>query len=151
MVLLMRPQAESKGLSLNFEVDDAIPTTLYGQKNSLERIFLNLLGNAVKFTKKGKINLVCKAMKAKEDHVMNLRIVVKDTGVGITKGKLDKIFDKFNKLAAPSGKYKGSGLGLYFVKVLTERMDGKVTVKSEPGKGTQFQLDIPLSTKRKLA
>lgn len=150
MIALMRAQAEYKDLNLSYSVDDNVPSTLYGQKVAIERILLNLLGNAIKFTKRGEITLHCAIKEKLKNNKVIVQIKVTDTGIGISKEKLGDIFAKFHKLATPKGKYKGSGLGLYFVQSLTERMGGSVHVESQKGKGACFIVELPMTTKRQL-
>jgi signal transduction histidine kinase len=110
-------------------------------KDKLERILLNLLSNAIKFTREGGSVLV--SLDAGEENAI---ISVKDTGTGIPKDKLKKVFDRFMQIRDPnSPEYEGSGIGLSLVKFFTELHGGKIKVLSEPGKGSEFIICLPLA------
>lgn len=108
---------------------------------ALERIFLNILGNSVKFTpKNGTILVISKLMND------NAIIEVKDTGIGISPDELPFIFDRFHQVDSSSTrKYQGSGIGLALVKELVEKMNGQVLAESEPNTGTTMRITLPLS------
>lgn len=133
---------KAKQKNIEFEVifDDKTPKYLEGDKTRIKQVFENLLENAFKFTKTGKVTLSIlenqrRARKA------NLNISIKDTGIGISPEKIDLIFNSFTQLNN-SQKYAGTGLGLAIVKGLVELMDGKITVESEENVGTEFKLNI---------
>ncbi len=130
----LRPQAESKGLYLRFEpVGDVLIET---DPDRVRQILLNLLGNAIKFTERGGVTV---RIETSDDFV---KIHVIDTGVGIPKEDLDKIFDKFVQVGEK--RMGGTGLGLAISKKLAELLGGKITVRSEVGKGSDFVLWLPL-------
>lgn len=153
LIAIFRPAMKQKGLKFETYYDDNIPELLYGHELLLHRIILNLLGNALKFTDKGSISLEVSLLQKRTDKV-SVKIVVKDTGIGIPENKHELIFDKFNRLS-PSyeNHYKGSGLGLYMVKEFIKKLGGDIKVQSAPGKGSQFisalQFKIPTSTQLK--
>lgn len=153
LVAIFRPALKQKDLSFELYYDDNIPEVLFGHESLLHRIILNLLGNALKFTDGGSIGLEVSLLQKKSDKV-SLKIVVKDTGIGIPPDKQEMIFDKFNRLS-PSyeNHYKGSGLGLYMVKQFIQKLGGDVKVTSVPGGGAQFnctvQFKIPTSVQLK--
>lgn len=107
----------------------------------IEKILLNLLGNAVKFTKQGKITVSIKTSPV-------LNIVIRDTGIGIDEKHHEEIFEEFFKVVASykNSDYAGIGKGLYLVKKYTEELNGTVTVKSSLGKGSVFEVTIPINT-----
>lgn len=146
-VELLEPVAKDRNLGLSFEIANNIPVYLKGLRIYLSRILLNLTSNALKFTEKGfvKISTSLESMPDKQDNMVYLRIAVSDSGIGIPQDKFKEIFKHFSRLT-PSykGIYKGSGLGLYAVKKYIETMNGKITVKSEIGKGSEFTLVVPL-------
>ncbi len=147
LISIFRPAIKHKGLKLEAYYDDNIPKVLYGAEILLHRIILNLLGNAVKFTDRGAISIEVSLLQKRVDKV-SLKIVVKDTGLGIPKDKQQMIFDKFSRLTPSYGNhYKGSGLGLYMVKQFIEKLGGDIKVNSESGRGAQFvctvQFKIP--------
>ncbi|MFZ0218866.1 MAG: ATP-binding protein [Candidatus Aquirickettsiella sp.] len=136
---LMKPSLQSKGLSFKLRLDSKL-TVIISDRNKLKRLLLNLLANAVKFTKRGTVSLEINLLASKKDEV-RIEIGVADTGIGIAKDKLDKIFDYFYR-AHPSyqAEYSGYGLGLYLVKKATEALGGEINVSSEEGKGSCFSL-----------
>ena len=144
IVQLIKPAMSDKQLILDQKYDNKIPQYLVGNRWHLFRILLNLVSNAIKFTKAGKITIGAQLAKQKEQEAI-IKISIKDTGIGIPKGKEAIIFEQFSRLT-PSyeGIYKGSGLGLYIVKQFVESMDGEIYVESEEGKGSTFICVIPL-------
>jgi len=130
----LRPQAESKGLYLKFEaVEDILIET---DPDRVRQILLNLLSNAVKFTEKGGITVKMET----DDGFVKIHVI--DTGVGIPKDKIEKIFDKFVQVGEK--RAGGTGLGLTISKKLAELLGGRITVESEVGKGSVFTLWLPL-------
>ena len=143
---LMQPAVVSKGLDFQIKLDANLPL-INTDQIKLKRLLLNLLGNAVKFTKEGKVCLDINLL-AIEKNQANIEIRISDTGIGIPEDKLDKIFDRFYRIH-PSYKaqYTGYGIGLYLVKKTLELLDGKIKVSSKEGKGSCFTLefDFPLA------
>jgi signal transduction histidine kinase/DNA-binding response OmpR family regulator len=136
-------KTKEKGLLLTASVEEQVPEILEGDAVRLTQILVNLIGNAVKFTQRGSINVAIHAEPLPLDRV-NLFISVSDTGIGIEKEKLPSIFDRFRQAEdSITRKYGGTGLGLSIVKDLVDLQQGNVTVLSEPGLGTRFQLTIP--------
>ena len=145
VVALNRPRTESKGLTLEFEVDGNLPTWLRGDAFRLRQILLNLLDNAIKFTEKGKIRLEVDCPSVASTGLYRFR--VKDTGIGIASQSLPHIFESFSQAnGAISRQYGGTGLGLAICQQLSQLMGGKLTVSSQIGQGSQFELSLPLST-----
>jgi len=119
-----------------------IPTRLYGDKSKIKEIIINLLTNSIKFTEKGKILFEVKCINSKEK--CNLIISVNDTGCGIRKEMMDKLFEKFSRdEEVMNSTIEGVGLGLAITKNLVELMDGKITLNSIVGQGTTFIVSIP--------
>lgn len=107
-------------------------------------VIFNLISNAIKFTHEyGKISVEV------IDKVDFVEVIVKDTGVGIPKDKINKIFEKSIRLVNPSNKIEGSGIGLYLVKHIVDMHGGKVIVNSDIGKGSEFIIKIPAKFRRK--
>lgn len=153
LIAIFNPTIKYKGLKLEIYYDDNIPQLLYGQELLLHRIALNLLGNAVKFTDKGTISLEISLLQKKSDKV-SLKLVIKDTGIGIPADKQEIIFDKFSRLTSSyTTAYKGTGLGLYMVKEFIKKLGGDIKVTSALGKGAQFtctvQFKIPTGAQLK--
>ncbi len=127
---LMAAALKLKGLTLNFNCQDKILNT---DKFRLTRMLLNMVGNAIKFTKKGQINVEVVTEP-------KLKIIVEDTGIGIPDDKLKFIFNKFTKLkqSGESQTFTGSGIGLYMAKQFANELGGDIFVESELGKGSKF-------------
>ncbi len=131
--------AEEKGIAFTVTVDPALPKTLYGDEDAINKVALNLLGNAIKFTEKGSVSLHLE----KGDGVWRIR--VQDTGIGIPHHAREFIFEEFRQVDQSSRrKYGGTGLGLAIVQKYTRTMGGTVTVESEPGQGSTFTVTLPL-------
>jgi len=145
---LVQPSILEKKLKLAVNYDKKIPKYLIGDSTRIERIFFNLIGNAIKFTHKGTIGISVHLEK-KEGKNLTLKIIVKDTGIGIPKEKQQIIFSEFEKLK-PSymGIYKGYGLGLSIVKKFIAEINGKIHLKSKPKEGSTFTCYLPLKVAR---
>lgn len=140
---LLKPQAEKKGLELQLEYAEAVPTYIWGDPARLRQIIINLLGNAIKFTQKGhvKVSVATQLVDGKD----MLRVSVDDTGVGIPADKLDHIFEKFTQAdESITRNYGGTGLGLTISRHLVEMMGGVMGVSSTEGSGSTFWFRIPL-------
>lgn len=136
-------KAEEKKLDLRIYVDPTIPRHLVGDPTRISQILINLLGNAVKFTEKGYIELRTTLQKQEPD-IFWLRFDVTDTGIGIAPDHAEKIFDSFTQAGADvTRRYGGTGLGLTISRQLANLMDGTITVQSELGKGTVFTVVLP--------
>jgi len=135
-------RAKELRLDLTLQKESVIPMVL-ADRNKLTEIFTNLIGNALKFTKKGgKIRITAK--KASD----NVEVSISDTGVGIPKEQLDKIFTKFGRVGesyATIAQTSGTGLGLYITRNYLDKMGGKIWVESALGKGTTFTFSLPIA------
>jgi signal transduction histidine kinase/CheY-like chemotaxis protein len=132
-----------KGLDFTAVVDKLVPDTLSGDPIRLTQIFVNMIGNAVKFTSEGAIRISVN-YKGREGNHIRLGFVISDTGIGIVKEKLPDIFDRFRQAEdSTTRKYGGTGLGLAIAKDLISLQGGEMEVESEPGKGTIFRFTIP--------
>ena len=132
-----------KKVKLTVDLDKNLPDNLIGDPSKLSQILLNLLGNAVKFVEKGKINLEV-AMRSIEKKKVYIQFLVADTGIGIANDKLQYIFESYKQAEDDTRmKYGGSGLGLSIVKEIVDRMDGLIAVKSTLGAGTTFKVTLP--------
>lgn len=141
---LMLARIKYKKLDWKVIVDPRIPKYLIGDLGGVRRILLNLVGNAVKFTDQGSVTVEAKLI-GKSENSAELQFIVSDTGIGIPEDKYVDIFKKFSRLTSSySGKYPGSGLGLYNVSQIATRLGGVVTVTSEVGKGSVFTCQLPL-------
>ncbi|HKP32717.1 MAG TPA: response regulator, partial [Chitinophagaceae bacterium] len=137
-----------KKLEMLFYIEPGLPSQFYGDAVRIKQILMNLMGNAIKFTEKGEIAVCVKSESTHEvdgRKFMNLYIHVKDTGIGIPKMKLGKIFESFTQAdSSTTRKYGGTGLGLTISKSLAELMGGDLTVTSELGMGSTFVLNLML-------
>jgi signal transduction histidine kinase/CheY-like chemotaxis protein/HPt (histidine-containing phosphotransfer) domain-containing protein len=141
---IMALKAEQKGLALNVEVDKQIPDRLIGDPTRLNQIFVNLIGNAVKFTDSGFVTLKCDLISKEDDHI-KLQFKVLDTGIGISQDYVGRIFESFTQAGTDTArKFGGTGLGLTISKQLVTLMEGEISVESEEGEGTTFTVEIPL-------
>ena len=140
---------ENKGLDCLVNVDEAIPDELVGDSLRLTQILNNLISNARKFTSSGQITLEVNMTENREKEV-ELFFMVVDTGIGISKNDLDKLFQPFYQVDASIARhYGGTGLGLAICKQLVENMGGKIQVSSERGEGSNFSFNVILGCKGK--
>jgi len=141
-------KAEEKGIELKININDALPKRLNGDPTRLNQILINLTGNAIKFTEHGSVSVMVKPVKAEGEKVW-VQFDVTDTGIGISKDYIGKIFDSFTQAGSDvARKFGGTGLGLTISKQLVELMQGEITVSSEEGKGTTFTVVIPMDEAR---
>jgi signal transduction histidine kinase/ActR/RegA family two-component response regulator len=134
--------AHAKGLTLESEVDAAVPESFMGDGCRLRQIIINLVGNALKFTKKGVVRV--EVGMVKQDDQQRIIFQVKDTGVGIAPENLEKLFQAYSQAEASTSRhYGGTGLGLSISKLLVELMGGAIWVESVPGQGSTFSFTIP--------
>ncbi|MBP8310324.1 MAG: response regulator, partial [Burkholderiaceae bacterium] len=138
---LLTEQVQAKGLNLSIEVGDT-PDALRGDPGRVSQALLNLVSNAVKFTERGSV-VVRADLLDRESPEPRLRLSVRDTGIGISTDKLAAVFAPFTQ-ADPSTtrRFGGTGLGLAITRRLAQMMGGEVTVRSEPGAGSEFSLTI---------
>jgi len=135
---LMRTKAMEKGIKISAYIDEHIDDDLIGDATRLNQVLLNLISNAIKFTERGEITIQVNLLSNKEEEV-EVEIIVKDTGIGIPKDKIDTIFHAFMQADNDTArKYGGTGLGLAIVKQLAELQGGSISVSSEEGKGSSF-------------
>ena len=133
--------AEDKGLSLSFQVQGDLILDRHGDYDKLKRVLINIMGNAIKFTHSGRVELTI-LQGSSEDELM---FSIADTGDGIAEAQIERIYTAYHQVPGSNGFQKtGSGLGLSISKTLTIVMGGTLNVKSELGKGTQFDLCLPL-------
>jgi len=143
--------ARQKGLSLEVDYDSSIPGNVIGDSTRLSQILINLIGNAIKFTEKGKVGIRVKKLFSDNDRV-KVGFCIEDTGIGIPPEKTDHIFELFNQASSDTTrKYGGTGLGLTITRKLLELMGSAITVKSEIGKGSVFTFELDLLIDRSKA
>lgn len=143
IVRLVKPSVQEKNLDFNIEYDDKIPSILIGDPVRLQRIVLNLVSNAIKFTPQGSVCLRLALVRRKHRRLV-IQFEVQDTGIGIPPDKQTLIFTHFERLhPAYQGRYPGFGLGLALVKQFITELDGEISVNSREDQGTTFTARIP--------
>lgn len=136
-------QTAGKDLKLTCDISPGIPEKLAGDPGKLRQILVNLIGNAVKFTEQGEIEVKAELAKDEGRQVVVL-FSVRDTGTGIPEDQISSLFQSFHQIDGSfTRKYGGTGLGLVIVKSLVEMMGGNVNVESKPGEGSRFYFSIP--------
>jgi len=138
---LFADEAKNKEISLSLNIESNVPRYLYSDPVRLSQVLINLVSNAIKFTDSGEIKIEVK--RGVEKNTLFVRVV--DTGIGINKNNLEKIFSPFIQADTTTTRtYGGSGLGLAIVRNLIQLMGGEIDVASEEGKGSSFHFFIPL-------
>ena len=141
LIALTKGRLGDKPIELITKIDDTIPRVLYGDASRLKQICVNILTNAVKYTKEGSITFSINSV-VKND-VCRLIISVEDTGIGIKQENINKLFNKFERLDLEDNvTIEGTGLGLAITKKLVDLMHGKIVVQSVYGKGSKFTVSI---------
>ena len=139
---LLAGRAHEHGVELICDVDDAVPVAAVGDPGRLRQVLTNLVGNAVKFTEAGEVEIRV-AVAEDPEETATLQFVVRDTGIGISPQDLDRIFDGFAQAdQSMTRKYGGSGLGLTIARSLTEMMGGEMAVESQVGLGSTFSFTV---------
>jgi len=149
---IMYSQARNKNLEFKINISPNIQPVLKGDETRLRQVLINLIGNAVKFTEKGSINLSVELIEKHTD-AQKLRFEVKDTGIGMSEEFVLRIFDKFSQEHNTSNrKYEGTGLGMAISHDLIQLMGGKMEVKSAKNEGTtcRFELTFPIGAANSL-
>ncbi|WP_427452913.1 sensor histidine kinase [Litorimonas sp. WD9-15] len=149
LVALNRPAALEKNLALELHWMGDTPTHIISDESRLRQVANNLIGNAVKFTESGRIDVIVQSRQIRED-LTELCLFVRDTGVGIDEADLGRVFTRFeqvdNRLSSGT---TGTGLGLSITRGLVEGMGGKVHVQSVVGEGTVFTIQLPVRIERR--
>lgn len=144
-IMMVKPNLGSKPVKMIGYYPPDMPRFYKGDPTRVRQIVLNLVANAVKYTSEGKINVDVRMGKQTQDMFQTVFITVTDTGTGIAQDKLRTIFKSFTQAdSSITRKYGGTGLGLTIVKGLARRMHGNITVESNPGKGSHFEVEIKL-------
>ena len=137
-------KAKEKGLEFSYRVDRYLPQNLVGDPNKLSQVLNNLLSNAVKFTDVGEVSITVDVMEVFKNKI-KLRFAVSDTGIGISKEDVKKLFKSFSQVdGSITRKYGGTGLGLVISKRIVEMMGGDIWLESEPGRGSTFYFTCEL-------
>ncbi|MCK7590153.1 ATP-binding protein [Subsaxibacter sp. CAU 1640] len=145
VVSALNNSALDNNVKMHYEYEDGLPSNFVADQLKISQILINLIGNAIKFTKDGDIWV--RVYKINQVHdIYTLRFEIEDNGIGITKEKQEHMFESFSQGSIQiNRKYGGTGLGLSIVKGLIEILKGKIYLKSELGKGTTFFFEIPLT------
>lgn len=137
VVNMISVKATQKKLDFQVQIDSDLPCVLYGDEVRNRQIIVNILNNAVKYTKQGVVKLTVEGIR--EDQVFTLKMQVSDSGIGIKQEDIDKLFSGFQRLDLEQNRsIEGTGLGLAITHNLIERMNGRIEVSSEYGKGSVF-------------
>ncbi len=142
MVELFRPKLVEKNIEFILHIAEAHNLTVTGDSFRFEQILMNLIGNAIKFTSAGEIELGVHPTNMTEERV-ELNIRVRDTGIGIAPEKMERLFQPFDRLEMDTQDNQGTGLGLVISKRLVEMMGGSIRVESRPNSGSTFSFTIP--------
>ncbi len=146
VVSLLSPQAVQKGLFIDVRLDPAVPAQFIGDGGRVRQVLLNLLGNAIKFTREGKVLVELDLLRAsKADEPDSIRCMVSDTGIGIPRDKQSLLFKEFSQAdASTTRQFGGTGLGLAISRRLIELMGGMLDFSSEPDVGSRFWFTLPI-------
>jgi len=136
------PAASAKGIALNLQYDETIPDLLIGDPTRISQIIINLVGNALKFTEKGEVNIIL-SRRVRPGNQLEITFRIKDTGIGISPKKLETIFETFSQGSSnTTRRYGGTGLGLSITKKLLELMGSRILVQSRLGVGSEFSFRL---------
>jgi two-component system sensor histidine kinase ChiS len=139
-----KPRIDEKKLALKMQIPNDLPA-VYTDEDKLRQVLVNLVGNSVKYTKKGEIEII-----AKQTDPKFVTITIKDTGVGMSAQDREKLFDKFYRVPDEENKdIVGTGLGLWITKQLVKLMGGEIFVDSIKHVGSQFYFTIPIYSGQK--
>ena len=135
---MFKPSVLNKGLALNMLIEDNVPHKLLGDSFRLRQVLSNIIGNAIKFTEKGRIELIVRKLDERNNEV-KLEWVVQDTGIGLSRNTIKDIFNSFSQAdSSITRQYGGTGLGLSICNGLVELMQGEIWVESKEGEGSRF-------------
>lgn len=144
LIVFWGAQAQAKGLELRLQADETLPRFVVMDAVRLRQVLFNLIGNALKFTEHGSVNIAARAGPAREGRV-RLSLAISDTGPGISPDALPMLFERFSQVEeAATRRHGGAGLGLAICKQITELMGGRIRAESTLGEGTTFHIDLVL-------
>ncbi len=145
MQSIMAFKAQEKGLQLVFNLDEAVPENIVADRERINQILLNLIGNAIKFTSQGSVFVDVALLTWASQDSLTLRFCVRDTGIGLSEEHVQKLFQPFTQAdTSTSRRFGGTGLGLVISQRLVQLMGGDISLVSTLGEGTTFTVDIPV-------
>jgi signal transduction histidine kinase/CheY-like chemotaxis protein/ligand-binding sensor domain-containing protein len=145
---LFAPKAAVTGLDLLYQIDHNVPTMIRGDVLRIKQVLINLVGNAIKFTKQGEVFV---GVHVKDHHAEDyeLQFEIRDTGIGIPRDKIERLFKAFSQVdSSTTRKYGGTGLGLVICEKLVTLMGGTIAVQSTAGEGTKFTFNVQTKASR---
>jgi signal transduction histidine kinase/CheY-like chemotaxis protein len=143
-VYLNLMHVDGNRVEFELNVDENLPTELYGDELRIKQVLNNLLSNAFKYTEKGKVTLTITTESEAMSHVTTLILIVADTGAGMSEEQTQMLFDEYSRFNSEANRtVEGAGLGMNITQQLVNMMDGTITVKSELGKGSEFTVRLP--------
>ncbi|MGC4071382.1 MAG: ATP-binding protein [Nibricoccus sp.] len=141
---LMAARADEKKLGYRIRIDPKLPATVMGDPSRLKQVLANLIGNAIKFTDRGSVEMTLRPV-ATRGEIAVLHFGVRDTGIGIDEPTQKRVFEKFMQGdGSTTRRFGGSGLGLAISQQLVQRMGGEIRVHSKPGEGSEFYFELPM-------
>lgn len=146
VVKTLEPKVKAKGVKVHTIIDKRLPPLVIGDQLRLTQVLFNILGNAVKFTDSGTIDINCKVVNGADKGREYIAFSIKDTGIGIPEDKQADIFDRFTQANTDTQRlYGGTGLGLNITKSIVDLYGGTLSMESKPGKGTTFHFVLPFN------
>ncbi len=140
---MLIPAAKERQITFRLSIDNNVPCHLIGDRVRTQRVLINVISNAIKFTRDGFVDIFVESNKSEDNKVIVIFKII-DTGIGIPKDKQDFVFEKFSRLTSSyQGIYPGKGLGLMMTKRFIDEMDGEICLESEINKGSSFHILIP--------
>jgi CheY-like chemotaxis protein len=144
VVKIVEPRLKNKPVELKLQLDENLPAKIKGDQLRISQILFNLIGNAIKFTDEGFIEISCKKVNGTDNSKHYLSFKVKDTGIGVPKDKQEAIFERFTQANDNTQRlYGGTGLGLNIAKGIVDMHGGTLKMESSPNEGTMFYFIIP--------
>jgi signal transduction histidine kinase/ActR/RegA family two-component response regulator len=145
VIMLLEPIAHDKGISLIMDYDASMPEKLISDPGRIRQVLTNLIGNAVKFTRKGHVRIVASGVRQDSDGPISVTVAIEDTGIGIPEDMVDHIFGEFNQVENERNRqFDGTGLGLAITQRLVEMMGGNIWVTSTEGEGSCFSFRMDM-------